>query len=51
VPADRKWYRNWAVANVLLAHFDDLRLDYPKVDLDLEALQERIEADRVANSR
>ena len=51
VPADRKWYRNWAVANILLAHFDDLRLDYPKVDLDLEALQERIEADRVANSR
>jgi polyphosphate kinase 2 (PPK2 family) len=35
VPADRKWYRNWAVANLLLAHLDDLHLEYPEVDLDL----------------
>ena len=27
VPADRKWYRNWAVANLLLAHLDDMALD------------------------
>jgi PPK2 family polyphosphate:nucleotide phosphotransferase len=51
VPADRKWYRNWAVANLLLAHFDDLHLEYPYVDLDLEALRGRLEVDRAENSR
>jgi PPK2 family polyphosphate:nucleotide phosphotransferase len=39
VPADRKWYRNWAVANLLLAHFDDLALTYPDVDLDAAGLR------------
>jgi PPK2 family polyphosphate:nucleotide phosphotransferase len=39
VPADRKWYRNWAVANLLLAHFDDLGLAYPEVDLDVARLR------------
>jgi|KBSSwiStaDraftv2_1062776.scaffolds.fasta_scaffold228654_2 PPK2 family polyphosphate:nucleotide phosphotransferase len=51
VPADRKWYRNWAVANILLAHFDDLRLNYPEVDLDVEGLRARVEADHATNSR
>lgn len=51
VPADRKWYRNWAVANLLLAHFDELHLEYPEVDLDLEALHARLEADRAENTR
>jgi PPK2 family polyphosphate:nucleotide phosphotransferase len=39
VPADRKWYRNWAVANLLLAHFDDLKLAYPDADLDVGHLR------------
>ena len=42
VPADRKWYRNWAVANLLLAHLEDLKLHYPEPALDLEALRQRI---------
>ena len=42
VPADRKWYRDWAVANVLLAHLDDLKLTYPEVGLDLPALRDRL---------
>jgi polyphosphate kinase 2 (PPK2 family) len=45
VPADRKWYRNWAVANILLAHFDDLGLVYPAVDLDVLEQRRRLEAD------
>jgi PPK2 family polyphosphate:nucleotide phosphotransferase len=49
VPADRKWYRNWAVANLVLAHFDDLHLSYPDVFLDVEALRARIVGDQ-ANS-
>ena len=42
VPADRKWYRDWAVANVLLAHLDELRLGYPEVKLDLPGLRQRL---------
>jgi PPK2 family polyphosphate:nucleotide phosphotransferase len=45
VPADRKWYRNWAVANILLAHLDELRLEYPAVDLDLDTLRARLETE------
>lgn len=44
VPADRKWYRNWAVANILLAHLDDLDLDYPEVDLPVADLRAQLTA-------
>jgi PPK2 family polyphosphate:nucleotide phosphotransferase len=43
VPADRKWYRNWAVANVLLAHFAELGLTYPEVEYDVAELSGRLE--------
>ena len=42
VPADRKWYRDWAVANLLLAHLDELKLTYPEVSLDLPLLRQRL---------
>ena len=29
VPADRKWYRNWAIANLLLAAFAEMGSKYP----------------------
>jgi PPK2 family polyphosphate:nucleotide phosphotransferase len=45
VPADRKWYRNWAVANLMLAHLDALAPEYPRVDLDIPGLRERLESD------
>jgi PPK2 family polyphosphate:nucleotide phosphotransferase len=44
VPADRKWYRNWAVANLLLAHLADLDLSYPAVDLPTDELRARLKA-------
>jgi PPK2 family polyphosphate:nucleotide phosphotransferase len=50
VPADRKWYRNWAVANILLAHLEELALTYPEVDLPVEALRARIMDGDEANS-
>jgi polyphosphate kinase 2 (PPK2 family) len=43
IPADRKWYRNWAVANLLLAYLADLDLEYPEVDLPLAQLRARVE--------
>ncbi|HEX6872283.1 MAG TPA: PPK2 family polyphosphate kinase [Micromonosporaceae bacterium] len=37
VPADRKWYRNWAVTNIMLAHLAELELSYPEPSFDLAA--------------
>jgi PPK2 family polyphosphate:nucleotide phosphotransferase len=45
VPADRKWYRNWAVANLLLAHLAEMRLSYPAVEIDAVAVRKRLGAD------
>ena len=32
VPADRRWYRDWAVAHLLRETLADLRLTYPPAD-------------------
>jgi len=45
VPADRKWYRNWAVANLLLAYLDDMHLTYPEVDLAVDELRAGLAGD------
>jgi PPK2 family polyphosphate:nucleotide phosphotransferase len=42
VPGDHKWYRNWAIARLLLETFDLLGLRYPKVQLDIPALEARL---------
>jgi PPK2 family polyphosphate:nucleotide phosphotransferase len=44
VPADRKWYRNWAVAQLLLAALRELDLAYPPADFDVAAERERLAA-------
>ncbi|SFE88067.1 polyphosphate:nucleotide phosphotransferase, PPK2 family [Actinacidiphila alni] len=36
VPSDRKWYRNWAVAKLLLEHLELIDPAYPKADFDVE---------------
>lgn len=30
IPADKRWYRNFAVAKILLNHLESLKLNYPK---------------------
>jgi hypothetical protein len=42
VPADRKWYRDWAVAQLLAETFTDLRLRYPDPDFDVDAERARL---------
>jgi PPK2 family polyphosphate:nucleotide phosphotransferase len=37
VPADRKWYRNWAVAQLLLEHLELIGPEYPEADFDVAA--------------
>lgn len=36
VPSDRKWYRNWAVAKLLLEHLELIDPAFPKGDFDVE---------------
>jgi len=38
IPADRKWYRNLAVAQVLIATLESLDMEYPPVDFDPESI-------------
>ncbi|MET9463696.1 PPK2 family polyphosphate kinase [Streptomyces sp. NPDC006544] len=42
VPADRKWYRNWAVGKLLLEHLEDIAPQYPKGDFDVEECRARL---------
>jgi PPK2 family polyphosphate:nucleotide phosphotransferase len=42
VPADRKWYRDWAVTTLLLEHMRELGLSYPPGDFDPEAERRRL---------
>jgi polyphosphate kinase 2 (PPK2 family) len=44
VPSDRKWYRNWAVAQLLAEHLRALELDWPSADFDVEAEKARLAA-------
>ena len=45
VPADRKWYRNWAVANLLQQAFEDIGPQYPAPDFDVPAERARLLAE------
>jgi len=42
IPADRKWYRNWAVARLLLEHLRGLDLGWPAAEFDVAQEQERL---------
>ena len=42
VPADQKWYRDWAVATLVRETFADLGLRYPPADFDVEAERQRL---------
>ena len=42
VPSDRKWYRNWAIGQVLLETLQELGLDWPEADFDVEEQRRRL---------
>jgi hypothetical protein len=44
VPADRKWYRNWAVGRILLETLVEMAPAYPRPALDIPALKARLAA-------
>jgi PPK2 family polyphosphate:nucleotide phosphotransferase len=42
VPADRKWYRNWAVGRLLLETLTEMAPEYPQPAFDVPALKARL---------
>lgn len=42
IPSDRKWYRNWAVARLLLENLRDLSPRFPEPEYDVEAERTRL---------
>ena len=44
VAADRKWYRNLAVARLVLEQLQGLGLDWPVADFDVDEQKRRLEA-------
>jgi PPK2 family polyphosphate:nucleotide phosphotransferase len=45
VPADRKWYRNWAIASLLVEQLEDMKLTWPKAGVAVEEQRARLLAD------
>ncbi|MDH5314212.1 MAG: polyphosphate kinase 2 family protein [Actinomycetota bacterium] len=43
VPADRKWYRNWAISTLLVQTLERLDPEFPTPDLDVASLRERLQ--------
>jgi polyphosphate:nucleotide phosphotransferase, PPK2 family len=44
IPADHKWYRNWAVAELLREKLAGMNLSWPKAEFDVAVEQARVEA-------
>jgi len=42
VPADRKWYRNWAISTLLLEHLELIDPQYPPGTFDVAESRERL---------
>jgi len=42
IPADRKWYRNWAVGRILVETLTEMAPEYPRPALDIPALKARL---------
>ncbi|MEU0048966.1 PPK2 family polyphosphate kinase [Streptomyces sp. NPDC006309] len=42
VPADRRWYRNWAISRLLLEHLRELDPRYPQGEFDVAECRERL---------
>ncbi len=43
IPADNKWYRNWAVAQLLDLTLQEMAPAYPQPDFDIDALRDQLQ--------
>jgi polyphosphate kinase 2 (PPK2 family) len=44
VPADRKWYRNWAITSLLVEQLEEIDLRWPPATFDVAEQRARLEA-------
>jgi PPK2 family polyphosphate:nucleotide phosphotransferase len=44
IPADHKWFRNLAVARIVVEHLDGLAMKYPKPSVDLDHIRREYHA-------
>ena len=51
VPADRKWYRSWAVATLLRQALADIDPQYPPASFDIAAERAKLQAENRSNPR
>ena len=42
IPADRKWYRNWAIMNILVEQLEAMAVAWPAPDYDVEEQRRRL---------
>ena len=49
MPSDRKWYRNWAVGQLLLEALRGMQLEWPEPDYDVEEQRARLEEEDAAS--
>lgn len=42
IPADKKWYRNWAITKILIEELEAMGLTWPPADFDLEAERKKV---------
>ena len=47
VPSDHKWYRNWAVGQILLEALRGMRLEWPEPDYDVKEQRARLDEETV----
>jgi PPK2 family polyphosphate:nucleotide phosphotransferase len=45
IPSDHKWYRNWAVGQILAEALRGMSLEWPKPDYDVDEQRARLEQD------
>ncbi|MBV9592975.1 MAG: polyphosphate kinase 2 family protein [Actinobacteria bacterium] len=43
IPSDNKWYRNWAIGQILLETLREMDPQYPEPDLDVPRLRSRLQ--------
>jgi PPK2 family polyphosphate:nucleotide phosphotransferase len=48
IPADHKWFRNLAVARIVVEHLETLNMKYPKPTVDIEHIRHEYHAAREA---
>lgn len=44
IPANHKWYRNWAVAQILIEEMEDMKSTYPNPHLDVRELKMHLQS-------